>query len=247
MDKKTVNINDHLSIEIEKQLDQYPDLSFYGEFSNNVREWCVDRKMGKLFGENAPEPMKSERLNELEIKHDNFYWYHEPDQVFEEKEEYERLYEEYEKAYAFWDEHYGFKVVADVGCNYDHNSYRFFHINTDGFSDETEEDKIKYATQTWELVYGIIQGHWWYETWQVTIYVDGIEISSDVLGGIESDMSKEGNWQMLEDMISNAYHDFATKISDEVVSMQKKISTLELAHANLPTMDSLLETIKAEL
>lgn len=226
---KTIRVEqDGIDFVVEAYYDYDNDISHLGKWADKVREYCIDRKRGVLYGQAIDEP--DYPGDEPEMPGDNA--------TPEEWTEYEALMAaweieegEYDRAYAEWEENYGLEVLADdLGRTWDYNTYRYWIPGNNYFkevakSDQyTVQDAIKWTLQDWKRMENY--GNDWYSIGiVVTAFLDGIELGSGSLWGIESDSDDGYFEEVVRDLINEALPE--AKPQELISQARAQIAALE--------------------
>lgn len=241
-EKQEIKVNDSITIVCKVHLDESCEVDdYYGKFSKDPTEWCVDRRRGVLLGEQAEEPQWSYRQKELE---ESLYErsksnFQESDIPDEEYEELEALRKEFDKRYEEWEENRGLKVMAtDLGrFAYDYHDWDFYWPYFENYQDDTEENKIKYILQDHKHFEDIHSGHVWFNCYHVIVFVDGIEVASESSGGIISEIDRVDKEEIWGDLLDECFSNITKKISDMV-------NALQMGFANLPSEETIADLVK---
>ena len=67
---------------------------------------------------------------------------------------------------------------------------------------------------------------WWMDSWSLTMYVDGIEIADDWLGGIESDGSAACKKDILDDMKYNLLHEMPRHLDERTERINRELAAI---------------------
>jgi len=67
---------------------------------------------------------------------------------------------------------------------------------------------------------------WWMESWHLTMYVDGIKIADDWLGGIESDGDAAYNKDILDDMKCGLLHEMPRYLDEATERINYELATI---------------------
>lgn len=190
-------------------LDEYPDLSYLGEFTDKLPD-CnyFDRKDGYFIG------FDGYLTHHFEISNITF-----PDGEDTTDSEIETvlkaLYPNHEitEIIGLWINEDGSsdvefaarEILAEIPSDYERHSYQYFvttnHLNPDTTDSETEEygkDNLKNdSIQDYKRMYDYNIGDWC--STFITVESDGVDAS---LGGVESDISQENLIAIVDELIA---------------------------------------------
>jgi hypothetical protein len=275
-DKKTIEINDTYSIVIEEIYDDsgFPQRTAeeqLGSYGDKPGLWHIDTRNGWLLGDEEEEPeYKEDDVPEhprpsKKLIHPERYFHstaayeYEYDLFKNEIREWNKLWveykkkvNEYDKLYEDWENRHGRKILADVRCSYDRNSYQFFHPEYSKYMEceekltELTPEQIADIEKQYNRMVEFNQGWWGYIGIEVTLIVSGDEIKQASLWGIESDC-KEYHKEVIEELLAEVTSDIGLEIDDEISHLKLKIQELEEVKQDIPTEEEIKEKVLAEI
>lgn len=240
LEEYTIEKND-LEYEVKIVLDEYPDLSWLGEFTDKCPDKnYIDRKDGYFIGFDGVmyHTFKPEELpdgddtpdDELIKLLEGIYPNHEIIEIYGSDNGFALGYDGIEIEFTAREilGIYG----LDVPSWYERNSYRYW-ISGTGLSPSTDEETInkygkdellKYALQDYRRLYDYERGGWWMQG--VIVSLNGVDAS---LWGVESDASKEYLQEVINDLIAEVNN----QIPVEIASLREQADHLESILTNL--------------
>ena len=137
--------NKILNITVECRLDECPDTSYLGEYTDRADEWNIDRETGRFV---HAETLKQDLIDQLEEKISELE--ETVESTLENEAEINRLNKRIEKIECSLDK-------SPIG----RNQFRYFTPYAAGEKPGTPEYK-KYATRDYRLMESYNNGDWWY-------------------------------------------------------------------------------------
>lgn len=239
-DKQEIEVNEHLRVILIKEMDDDYDPDYLGTFGSRVQEWCIDRSLQVLLGQAVEAPQWSDRQEELEDMLDSGAMSSDPEIYFADTPEYEelqKLREEYDVLYEEWDKYHGLKVLSDdvyVYHRYDCGREHRFYYMSENYTDETEENKVKYMLQDHKRYEHLFDGYWYYMGFIVKVLVSGQEVAEASVWGIESDGGREFHNEVWGDLIGECFSNIRTKVNVQMDLLQEQIFELKAGLQKLP-------------
>ncbi len=217
MENKTFE-RDGLQVQVEWMPDEYPDLSWMGTYTNDEGEYRIDRQAGLVLGAELPEPgpidnseHTDEEISVLEEQYDD--WLKQPYQVLGTVRPRQGGW--YELQYFVPENHlssnWGHVSDNDMASSLAHQVDELARFDIEVPENPTREHMIcmlgtLYACQDYTRLEDY--GHRWVSMiCVVTLSSNGVEITRDSLGGIESDCDDDWANEVEEDCLSKALWD----------------------------------------
>lgn len=241
-EKQEIKVNESIKVILKTHTDYDYEPDFMGTFGREVREWCIDRKLQVLLGEAVDEPEWPERSTELRRVVDN----DERILTSEEYDEIVKVEDEYHKSWNEWDRYHGLKVLStDVYVYHRYDSgreYRYFYPIIENYQPSesytpTLEEQIKWCLQDHKRMEELMDGSWCYLGYEVEVWVEGIEVASESLWGIESDMDRASKEEVWGELLDQCFSNIEKKISDMVNALQRGFSAL-------PSKETIADLVK---
>jgi hypothetical protein len=187
-----VEVDEMVKVTAKLYIDEYPEFSDWGKFTDHETEFMVDTRRGWVLGEELPEPEEPDIVYPEE--------YNTPEEYEAAEEAYNKAYDVYDKLYDKWED-CPYEQLYETGADWDRGNYRYFWPD-DGLAemwadacglDDAQERKAQKADVAEKAgkLYARIKDHgngWNMCFMTVEITDNCAVVGSDTLGGIESDM-----------------------------------------------------------
>jgi len=200
---------DGLVFKMRLEVEEYPDTSWIGEYTNKDDAFIVDRRHGFLYGDWEEEPF-------------------EPDpQDYATEDEYDEAMVDYALVYDEWNDKGRREILAEVSNRYQWGEYRYFKPCAGGenepggkYTDQegiehtiSVEEWTKWAVQDYERVESMNRGDWCFVG--VVVEIDApvcsrcghVERLTASLWGIASDSDDSYFEEVRDDLIRELQHD----------------------------------------